>query len=331
MNTGQENDLQSSRAEKRLLQMKIKRRNRIIGNIMIYTGIGILILVCVAVIFMLFKRQAGQEITSLRLEEVSVNIRSGNSLQLHPITEPKGVEYALSYKSSDESVVSVSGKGVISALKVGTTTITVSSGDKTDKCIVTVRPDTIDTLIAKTDSITLGGGETVLMPVEYSPAKAKEKDIVFESNNPEIASVDSEGNIKGIQSGVAVITVRDNVTGKTAGISVSVTGSEKATSMVFAEKSVTLEVGDKYKAELIFTPQDITNHSAVFYTTDSKIVSVTNEGVMTAKGEGVCVIEAIYENDTSLVATMEVTVIDPFVIINTSGNSTDSSPESEGG
>lgn len=327
--TEQENELQSSRSEKRKQQMAIRRRNRIIGNIMIYSGIGILVILCVIVIFFLFKGQSGQGITSLNLSEEAVDIRMGYTLQLKPVTEPKGVEYALTYVSSDESIASVSPDGVITAHKKGAVTVTVSSGGKSDTCVVTVKPDSIDTLTRKNDYVNLEGGQTIPVPYEFTPITAKDKEIVFESDNPEIAVVDEEGNIKGVSTGSAIITVKDNVTGKTVKIVVSVSGNEKVSSMAFSETSITLELKEEqiYKSELIFTPEDISNRSVVYYTSDEAVATVNENGEITAVGGGTCTITAVYEADNTIEATMEVNVIDAFVIIDSSSEESELSNE----
>lgn len=118
-----------------------------------------------------------------------------------------------------------------------------------------------------------------------------------------------------MNTGETIVTVTDSVTGLSKDISVTVNGLELPDSMEFDKKSVTLEKGDVYNSVLKFTPEDITNTSAIYYTSDATIASVTNEGVITAKAAGTCTIEAYYENNYSLVATMEVTVIDSFPII----------------
>lgn len=117
-----------------------------------------------------------------------------------------------------------------------------------------------------------------------------------------------------MNTGETTVTVTDSVTGLSKDISVTVNGLELPDSMEFDKKSVTLEVGEVYNSVLKFSPEDITHTSAIYYTSDSSVASVTNEGVITAKSEGSCTIEAYYENDFRLVATMEVNIIDPYVI-----------------
>ena len=291
-----------------------KRRNRMIANVMIYSGIGLLIVACAVMLAFIFTSNNGKQIDSLSITDGNIELRVGHTKKLSVSTKPEGSEYALSFESSDTSVATVSLDGVVTGVNPGKTEISVSSGGLTSTVEVTVRKDIIDSLSVSLAALALEGGEEQTVTVSYSPSDAKDINIVWKSEDTETATVDENGVIKGVNTGETVITVTDTVTGKSADVKVTVNGLELPSSMSFDKESVTLEVGEKYQSVLCFTPEDITNTSAIFYTTDSSIASVTNEGIITAKGAGTCTIEAYYENDYRLVAYLEVTVIDPFPI-----------------
>ena len=291
-----------------------KRRNRMIANVMIYSGIGLLIVACAVMLAFIFTSNNGKQIDSLSITDGNIELRVGHTKKLSVSTKPEGSEYALSFESSDTSVATVSLDGVVTGVNPGKTEITVSSGGLSSTVEVTVRKDIIDSLSVSLAALALEGGEEQTVTVSYSPSDAKDINIVWKSEDTETATVDENGVIKGVNTGETVITVTDTVTGKSADVKVTVNGLELPSSMSFDKESVTLEVGEKYQSVLCFTPEDITNTSAIFYTTDSSIASVTNEGIITAKGAGTCTIEAYYENDYRLVAYLEVTVIDSFPI-----------------
>ena len=291
-----------------------KRRNRMIANVMIYSGIGLLIVACAIMLAFIFTKNNGKQIDSLSIIGGNIELRVGHTEKLSVSTKPEGNEYALSFESSDTSVATVSLDGVVTGVNPGKTEITVSSGGLTATVEVTVRKDIIDSLSVSLSALALDGGEEHTVSISYTPSDAKDVNIVWKSEDTETATVDENGVIKGVNTGETIITVTDTVTGKSADVKVTVNGLELPSSMTFDKESVTLEVGEKYESVLCFTPEDITNTSAIFYTTDSSIASVTNEGIITAKGEGTCTIEAYYENDNRLVAYLEVTVIDSFPI-----------------
>lgn len=292
-----------------------KKRNRLIANIMIYSGIALLIIMCAILVTLIFTGNNGDSIKGLEITNSgNITLRVGHSEQLKTKTEPSDTEYALSYVSADTSVATVSLNGKITGVSDGKTEITVSSGELSDSIIVIVKKDIIEKLDVSLAALSLDGGEEQKVTAKLTPSDAKDVSLSWKSADTEVATVDKDGNIKGVNTGETIVTVTDSVTGLSKDISVTVNGLELPDSMEFDKKSVTLEVGEVYNSVLKFTPEDITHTSAIYYTSDSSVASVTNEGVITAKSEGSCTIEAYYENDFRLVATMEVNIIDPYVI-----------------
>lgn len=292
-----------------------KKRNRLIANIMIYSGIALLIIMCAILVTLIFTGNNGDSIKGLEITNSGdITLRVGHSEQLKTKTEPSDTEYALSYVSADTSVATVSLDGKITGVSDGKTEITVSSGELSDSIIVIVKKDIIEKLDVSLAALSLDGGEEQKVTAKLTPSDAKDVSLSWKSADTEVATVDKDGNIKGVNTGETTVTVTDSVTGLSKDISVTVNGLELPDSMEFDKKSVTLEVGEVYNSVLKFTPEDITYTGAIYYTSDSSVASVTNEGVITAKSEGSCTIEAYYENDFRLVATMEVNIIDPYVI-----------------
>ena len=283
-----------------------RKRNRMIANVMIYSGIGLLIVACAILVALIFAGNNGNSITNL-------DIINGDEITLRA-GHPAGTEYALSYISADTSIATVSLEGKVTAVKNGKTEITVSSGDLSDTITVNVKKDIIESLDVSLAALSLDGGEEQKVEAKVAPADAKNVKLSWKSADNEVASVDNNGTIKGVNSGETTVTVTDSVTGLSKDIAVTVNGLELPESMKFEKDSVTLEKGEVYNSVLRFTPEDITYTGAIYYTSDSSVASVTNEGVITAKSAGSCTIEAYYENDYRLVATMEVTVIDSYVI-----------------
>lgn len=295
--------------------IKKRKRNRTIANIMIYSGIGLLIVACAVLVAVIFNGNNGSSIKSLDITNSGeITLRVGHSQQIKVKTEPADTEYALSYVSGDTSVATVSLDGKVTAVKNGKTEITVSSGELSDTITVNVKKDIIESLDVSLAALSLDGGEEQKIDAKLTPADAKDVKLSWKSADTDVATVDKNGVVKGVNTGETTITLTDSVTGLSKDITVTVNGLELPESMKFDKDSVTIEVGDVYNSVLKFTPEDITYTGAIYYTSDSSVASVTNEGVITAKSAGNCTIEAYYENDYRLVASMEVTVIDSFPI-----------------
>lgn len=139
-------------------------------------------------------------------------------LTLNASVLPTGVDASILWTSSDESVVSVTETGEITAQKAGSADVTATAKADTSKtavCKITVVPEgegipaTSITLSAQV--LNLGVGETKLLSVTVSPDSAVMPELTWASYDESIVRV-YNGNIIGIREGSAMVTV-STVTG----------------------------------------------------------------------------------------------------------------------
>ena len=69
----------------------------------------------------------------------AISLKRGKTYKLKPKKVPANCDYKISYNSSNKKVATVTSKGVITARKKGSTTITIKSGKISVKCKVTVK------------------------------------------------------------------------------------------------------------------------------------------------------------------------------------------------
>ncbi|KXX69553.1 Ig-like domain-containing protein [Flammeovirga sp. SJP92] len=80
------------------------------------------------------------EVTGITLDQTTLSVALGTSASLKATLQPEGVSGAISWSSSDPSVVAVA-DGDIQPLKVGAATVAASHGTFTATCAVTVYED----------------------------------------------------------------------------------------------------------------------------------------------------------------------------------------------
>jgi hypothetical protein len=117
----------------------------------------------------------------------------------------------VTWSSSDTSVATVGGAGLVTAVGPGKATITACSTLDTSVCgaavITVIQPVTGIIPGANQDmSLSIGGGIPYQLVAAILPADATNKGIVWSSDNPNIASVDANGVVTGHIAGVAYIT-----------------------------------------------------------------------------------------------------------------------------
>lgn len=170
-------------------------------------------------------------IESISFSQENISVKKDNTVKLVPIIKPSSLSSSkLTWTSSDSSVATVDENGIVKGLKNGTTTITVttSSGMKAS-CIVTVTTDNIDVKEIKltpNESVVKTGSTTQVI-AEIIPNNATNRDLIWESSNPSIATVDGNGIVKGLKSGTITITAKtkDGKVVASTTITIETTGS----------------------------------------------------------------------------------------------------------
>lgn len=160
--------------------------------------------------------------------------------------------------------------------------------------------------------ISLGKGEDDKIIVTVIPGDATDKRVTFESSDPEVVEVDSNGNITALKDGTATITVRSEDNPE-AVETVTVTVKDYVENITADKTEITLDEGEKDKITVTVTPDDATNPGVTYESSDEKVVKVDGNGNIEAVGEGTATITVTSKDDPSKTDTVTVTVKKPFV------------------
>lgn len=174
-----------------------------------------------------------QPAESVVLESNELTIAKLGRAQLSAKVLPAdATNQGLTWASSDPNIVAVDSRGSLSAKAVGSATITCTTTDGTNlnaSCRVTVIQD-VRQISPQTARQGVTEGKTITVSFLVSPADATNQKLRFESSDPAIATVDSNGVVTGVQSGTVTITAR------------STDGSNRSSTMkVVVEPRVTVD------------------------------------------------------------------------------------------
>jgi uncharacterized protein YjdB len=140
---------------------------------------------------------------SITLSKKTATIYTKGTTKVTLTVKKTGINKTVTYKSSNTKVATVSSKGVVTAKKTGTVTITATCGTAKATCKVTVKAPSLK--LSKT-SASITKGKTVTIKATATPSGT----ITYKSSNTKIATVSSKGVVKGIKKGTATITVTCN-------------------------------------------------------------------------------------------------------------------------
>ncbi len=157
-------------------------------------------------------------------------------------------------------------------------------------------------------STTLIEGETETLVATVMPENATDKSVVWESGNESAATVSQEGLVTAVGEGKATITVKTNDGGFSASCEVTVNKKVIAvTGVVLGNTELTLVEGEEEKLAAAVTPENATDKSVVWESSNESAATVSQEGLVTAVGEGKATI-TVKTNDGGFSASCEITV-----------------------
>ncbi|MBQ7257218.1 MAG: Ig domain-containing protein [Abditibacteriota bacterium] len=157
-----------------------------------------------------------------------------------------------------------------------------------------VQKDSKATIRFSTNNITIKVGETYKIEAHVTN-KASKESIKWSTNNPDVATVDKSGKVKGIGAGSAIITGKLSSSNSIATCSVHVKNKNTKSSISLNKSSITLNIGDWE-----WIKATTTNNKAVRWaSTNNSIATVDSEGKVVGKKAGNATIIATTYNGES--------------------------------
>ncbi|MCL2027534.1 MAG: InlB B-repeat-containing protein [Bacteroidales bacterium] len=164
--------------------------------------------------------------TGVSLNKSSTTLPTNNTETLVATVTPANANPAVTWSSNNTEVATVNSNGVVTGVKPGTATITVTTtqGGFTAECVVTVQDVAVTGITLNKPSITLAimNSETVIATL--LPTNASNKAIAWSSDNTEVATVNNTGLVTAVRKGTATITATSADGGFTAECVVTVQG-----------------------------------------------------------------------------------------------------------
>ena len=150
--------------------------------------------------------------TSIALNQASVELTEDETLQLTATVLPEeATDRSVTWASSDESVAMVDENGLVTAVAPGAATITATTNDGSDlnaSCNVTVLQGIVlaESIQLNVTTAGLNEGSTLQLTATVLPEECNNKTVLWSSNNPSVATADSNGLVTTHSVGTATIT-----------------------------------------------------------------------------------------------------------------------------
>lgn len=153
----------------------------------------------------------------LNQETAEMYVVDTEGMQLTATIIPdKATNKAVTWTSSDPDVATVDQTGHVSPVGIGTTiiTVTTSDGQKVASCSISIiEPPILVSDISCPESLNISFGSNpndikeLASLISIIPENATNKSVTWESSNPNVATVDQDGNLTLLQSGTTSVII----------------------------------------------------------------------------------------------------------------------------
>ena len=250
--------------------------------------------------------------TDISLNRTSATIYDGTTLQLAATISPSNTtNKTIAWSSSNTAVATVSSGGLVTALKPGTASITVTTQDGSNlsaTCQLTVQKQLATGVSLNKTSATLNTGQTLQLTATVTPSNTTNKNVTWSSSNTNIATVNSNGLVTAKAAGTATIaaTTADG-SNLSAACAVTVT-PQLATGISLNKTQATLVDGTTVQLTATVSPSNANNKTVTWSTSNSNVATVSSSGLVTAQNPGTTTITVATTDGSNLSATCQVTV-----------------------
>ena len=240
---------------------------------------------------------------TVTLDQSSATIPLYSTLQLNStVTPPDGYEPTVVWSSSRPGIATVTQDGLVKGYMTGTVTITARAGQSTATCVVTVIPIYATGIALNTYQEDMEVGEVTRIIAYVAPNDVTNSEVSWSVTGNDVisASWNGSGNeciVIAEKAGTATVTATTtDGTNLSATCVIRVSGSEPVyipvESISLNKSSLTMNVSSTRHLVATVLPANATNRTVTWTSSNSNVVSVDEDGVITANKAGTATITA---------------------------------------
>lgn len=251
-----------------------------------------------------YKYRVVKPVTSIKLQK-SASLYIGNTKSLNITSTPNSnySRYAsnIKYYSSNTSVATVNGYGVVTGVKAGKATITAkTSNGLSTSCTVTIKKPAVEKISIPSE-VTIIKGDAKQLNATLSPYGSSAK-VKWSSSNKKVAKVDKNGIVKAKKPGKAIITAKIN---SKIHAKCKVVVTKSPNKIKLNKNTLNATVGNTYTLTSTVKPSKAVT-TVTWSSSDTSVATVSSTGVITPKSPGTVKIIAKTHNNKKAVCKVTV-------------------------
>ena len=234
------------------------------------------------------------EVTIIGKTELTINEEYKFKYELS-----KETSKTILWSSSDDSIISINEDGSAKALKEGNVTIKCTIGQNESSFDVKVTKEKEEIKIEGKNQVVAGGYLTLTCNYECN----------WTTSDESIATIESNGKLRGLKAGEVIVTATD-VNDPSNYSTFTVTVLPKVPTSIEIEGPNKMSLGSTYELKVTTKPAYSTT-DVIFVSSDESIISVDENGYLTANSKGTATITVYSALDNKVYSKITISVVEP--------------------
>ena len=253
-----------------------------------------------------------QPVTTVKVSPTRLSL--GRGITSEPISfsiQPETSDcQTVIWTSSDESVATVDAEGRVTGVGLGTATITAIADEDREKqrsasvAVTIVQP--VEEIRLSADTLRVDVQKSAKLTAEVLPESAAVKTIVWTSSDTSVATV-KNGTVVGVSGGTCEIIAAAS-DGSASHAICTVTVIQPVKALQFASSNAMVSRGKSISLRIITTPEDASDASLTWESSDESIATVDASGTVTGVNTGTATISVTANDGYGAKAKVKVTV-----------------------
>ena len=249
-------------------------------------------------------------VTGVTISQTTLELTEGDTQTLTAEVLPSNADNKTVSWTSSQAVIASVQDGVVTAHKVGTATVIVTTADggKIATCEVAVKEKiySVQSVSLNKTAMELTVGDETTLTATINPSNASNKNVTWTSSNREVAIV-TDGKVSAIKTGKATITVTTEDGDKTASCEITVKDKVYPVESIALDKSeIELTEGDETTLTATINPSNASNKNVTWSSNKTSVATVADGKIVAVQAGNATI--TVKTEDGGKTATCKVTV-----------------------
>ena len=251
-----------------------------------------------------------QPITRLTLTAPAKNVAVGGTIQLTPAYLPENAtRQQVTWASANEQFATVDANGVVTGLKRGNVRITATATDGSNiRANINLQvTQSAEEITLDNSELTVDVGRNGVLKATVLPKDTNNRKVVWSSSDESVAKVNNQGRVTGVALGDCEITCASEEVGTV--MAKAVVHVQQPVKKVTLDPAPAVYNGETAQLTWKIEPENASNPKLTFASSNEKILTVDENGVVTGVSGGEAYVTATTTDGSRRQAKVKVKVM----------------------